>query len=123
MLRALRCRSDDWERGAEWVESFLKAGGNLAGLLIDAYHPDEYGGTGRRADSLVFQAFRGRFPQTPLILAGGLTPANVAEVIVEVRPDGVDTASGVEARPGVKDPEKVVTFVLEAENALRVVGK
>lgn len=51
----------------------------------------------------------------PLILAGGLTPANVEEAIRIVRPDGVDTASGVESSPGRKDPEKILAFVRAAQ--------
>jgi phosphoribosylanthranilate isomerase len=119
VVRALRCRLDTWVRGAAWVESYVGAGGTLAALLVDAYDPNEYGGTGRRADGEVFAAFRSRFPLIPLILAGGLTPENVADVIAEVRPDGVDTASGVEQRPGLKSAEKVREFVRRASAALR----
>jgi phosphoribosylanthranilate isomerase len=50
-----------------------------------------------------------RFGQ--LVLAGGLTPGNVAEAMGILKPWGVDVASGVEARPGKKDPEKVRAFV------------
>ena len=53
------------------------------------------------------------------MLSGGLRPENVAEAITAVRPFAVDTASGTEARPGVKDPEKVAAFI-EAVNATRV---
>jgi phosphoribosylanthranilate isomerase len=49
--------------------------------------------------------------QTQLILAGGLCVANVAEAITVVRPFGVDVSTGVEATPGIKDPEKIVEFV------------
>lgn len=119
VVRALRCRRDEWERGATWVEAFVGAGGTLAALLVDAYDPMEYGGTGRRADGGVVASFRARFPLVPLILAGGLTPENVAQVIAEVRPDGVDTASGVELRPGVKSADKVREFVRRALAALQ----
>jgi phosphoribosylanthranilate isomerase len=55
--------------------------------------------------------------QTELILAGGLTSANVADAIAAVRPFGVDVSSGVEASPGVKDPLKIVDFANRAREA------
>jgi phosphoribosylanthranilate isomerase len=55
--------------------------------------------------------------QTELILAGGLTPANVADAIAAVRPFGVDVSSGVEASPGVKDPARIQEFVTRAREA------
>jgi phosphoribosylanthranilate isomerase len=55
--------------------------------------------------------------RTQLILAGGLKPANVAAAISIARPFGVDVSSGVEARPGVKDPQKIYDFVRNARAA------
>lgn len=77
--------------------------------MIDAYDPHAYGGTGKRADWHTAAALARRYPG--LLLAGGLTPENVAEAMRTVRPWGVDVASGVEAEPGRKDHERVREFV------------
>jgi phosphoribosylanthranilate isomerase len=77
--------------------------------LVDAWHEHEYGGTGQSAPWSVLQHWPTDWP--PLILAGGLTAANVAAAIDTVRPFGVDTASGVESARGRKDPDLVRGFV------------
>jgi phosphoribosylanthranilate isomerase len=79
-----------------------------AAVLLDSFVPGEMGGTGHRAPWHLLAGFD---PGVPVILAGGLTPENVAEAIRVVRPWGVDVASGVESAPGVKDPGKVAAFV------------
>lgn len=86
-------------------------------ILWDAYDAAQFGGTGRVADWQLAAACiaGGEFP--PLVLAGGLRPENVAAAISAVRPHGVDTASGVESRPGVKDAEKLRSFVRAARSA------
>ena len=81
----------------------------LRAIVLDTYVAGQMGGTGRRFDPavaarLVKEGWR-------VIVAGGLTPENVAEVICSVRPYGVDVSSGVEAAPGRKDPEKVARFI------------
>ena len=77
-------------------------------LLIDSKVPGTLGGTGRTVDfSLVTGLARAR----KVILAGGLTPANVAVAVRTVKPWGVDVASGVERSPRVKDLDKVKAFV------------
>lgn len=77
-------------------------------FLVDAYRPGQYGGTGETADWDLARSLARRFP---LLLAGGLTPENVAPAVAQVRPWGVDVASGVEASPGRKDPRRVADFV------------
>jgi phosphoribosylanthranilate isomerase len=80
----------------------------VRGFLVDAFSADVYGGTGQVADwSLAAEAASA----SPLLLAGGLTPENVAQAITQVRPYGVDVSSGVEASPGRKDHDKMRAFV------------
>lgn len=83
-------------------------------ILVDAYVEGQHGGTGRTAPWDLLADFR---PGVPVILAGGLTPDNVADAIRAVRPAGVDVASGVEVAPGQKDPDKVRAFVANAREA------
>jgi phosphoribosylanthranilate isomerase len=85
-------------------------------LLMDAADLERRGGTGRAADwtRAADLARRRR-----LVLAGGLTPANVAEAIVSVNPFGVDVSSGVEDAPGLKNPQKVERFLSAARAAMR----
>jgi phosphoribosylanthranilate isomerase len=80
----------------------------LPQLLIDAYHPQQYGGTGISADLVVVRPIA---RQTRLLLAGGLTPETVVSAIEQVRPWGVDVSSGVEAEKGIKDHAKVRSFI------------
>ncbi len=83
-------------------------------LLIDAALKGAYGGTGTLANWHTARRLARRFP---ILLAGGLTPENVADAVRTVRPWGVDVSSGVEAKPGRKDPEKVRAFIREARRA------
>jgi phosphoribosylanthranilate isomerase len=76
--------------------------------LVDAHVPGMRGGTGETFD---WELVRARRSKVPLVLSGGLRPDNVAEAIAVTHPFAVDTASGTEASPGVKDPEKVAAFV------------
>ena len=76
--------------------------------LLDAHRSGMRGGTGETFD---WELVRTRRSKIPLVLSGGLRPENVAEAIAAVHPFAVDTASGTEASPGVKDPEKVAAFV------------
>jgi phosphoribosylanthranilate isomerase len=76
--------------------------------LLDAHRSGMRGGTGETFD---WELVRTRRSKIPLVLSGGLRPENVADAIAAVHPFAVDTASGTEASPGVKDPEKVAAFV------------
>ncbi len=98
---------------AEWYVSPDAANGHPS-LLLDAYHPDLPGGTGRRVDRDMAAQLAQEVPR--LMLAGGLTPRNVAQAIQQVRPFAVDVASGVEASPGRKDHALVRDFISAARN-------
>ncbi len=78
--------------------------GHVDVLLLDAYDPQQAGGTGKTLDWQLLQGFRSHCPWW---LAGGLTPSNAAIAIARVHPQGIDVASGVELRPGIKDLAKV----------------
>jgi phosphoribosylanthranilate isomerase len=75
--------------------------------LLDAHQPGRFGGTGETFD---WQLVRRRRTTTPLVLSGGLHAENVGDAIAATLPFAVDTASGTESRPGVKDPEKLRAF-------------
>ena len=72
----------------------------VSGVLLDTYHEKVAGGTGQTFDWDLIKKCR---PSVPLILAGGLTPENIADAVRHVRPFAVDVNSGVEVSPGVKD--------------------
>jgi len=86
---------------------------DVAGFLLDA-DTAGYGGSGQTFDWAVAAEGARR---APIVLAGGLTPENVAEAVRQVRPWGVDVASGVERAPGVKDHEKTARFIREAKGS------
>jgi phosphoribosylanthranilate isomerase len=83
------------------------------GLLLDAFVEGNHGGTGASFDWSLIPA---KLP-LPMVLAGGLTPANVGDAIRAVRPWAVDVSSGVEQGKGIKDPVKIAAFMEEVRNA------
>ncbi len=87
---------------------------NLAGFLVDAYDPIQRGGTGRVARWDLLHPRPQELSGQTLILAGGLTASNVGDAIQISRPDAVDTASGIEMEPGIKDKVRMQQFVREA---------
>jgi len=88
-------------------------GKTIPALLVDAHQAGVYGGTGRLANWEIARVIAERYP---ILLAGGLHPANVASALDEVRPWGVDVASGVEANPGKKDHRLVRDFIRVVKN-------
>jgi len=88
-------------------------------FLLDAAVSGHYGGTGTTGN---WHAARTAAQSQRILLAGGLTPENVGEAIRIVRPYAVDVASGVEARPGKKDPAKMKAFFEEVGRASREIS-
>jgi len=86
---------------------------SASGILLDAYRPGVPGGTGETFDWARVPA---RSPR-PLVLAGGLTPGNIAAAIQATGVYGVDVSGGVESAPGKKDKEKIDQFIHNARNA------
>jgi len=84
--------------------------------LLDAYRPGSFGGGGQTADWELAASLAAR---QPILLAGGLNPENVHFAITQVRPWGVDVASGVESAPGRKDRRKVEAFIQAARQAAK----
>lgn len=85
-------------------------------LLLDAFDPTAYGGTGTTVDWPAARAFVQSTP-LPVILAGGLNAENVGQAIITVRPYGVDVSTGVESTPGIKDHVKLRDFIQAAKGS------
>ncbi len=98
-------------RPAETAEELMTHFHDSAIVLLDPYVEGAYGGTGVTLDWTVASEVA---RQTPTVLAGGLTPANVGEAVREVQPWGVDVSSGVES-DGSKDPAKIRAFIAAAK--------
>ncbi len=116
ILKAFRI-GDSLQPVVEFLAECETLNVRLAGCLIDARVDGSFGGTGEVAPWRLIARDYDRTNWPPLILAGGLTPDNVASAIKTVRPMGVDTASGVESSLGVKDTKLLARFVAEAQRA------
>lgn len=117
LIKAFRIGPAGLRPVLDYLDEFRRLGGLFQAVLFDAFQPGRLGGVGKTAD---WDAIRG-YPSVdwhpPLVLAGGLNPDNVATAIRTLSPAGVDTASGVEASPGYKDPARVARFVAAARQA------
>ena len=105
-LKALRMKP-----GAD-IAGLARSYPTAAGILLDAYRAGVPGGTG---EVFNWEEIPRQLPR-PLILAGGLTPANVARAIATVQPWAVDVSGGVESAPGIKDPLLVGDFIRQAKS-------
>ncbi len=113
MLNALDGKAFKAFRGIpEKVDGFTRT--TAPAFLVDAAVKGLYGGSGVTAD---WHSAAELAKKYPLLLAGGLTPENVAEAVGRVKPWGVDVASGVESEPGKKDPVKMIEFVKAVRDA------
>ncbi len=123
VMRAFRVGAAGLGPVYDYIERTAELGCPLRAVLVDSFRKGSYGGTGQVADWATLAAYKA-IPAAPrgglpaLVLAGGLTPRNVAAAICTVRPAAVDTASGVESSPGKKDPAAVRAFVQAARAAL-----
>jgi phosphoribosylanthranilate isomerase len=111
IVKAIRPRSrEEAIRQAETYSPYAPDSDWLPSLILDAYHPDLYGGTGEQASVESALAVKDITPR--LMLAGGLTPDNVGERAAAIQPWGVDVASGVEGTAkGKKDHERMQAFI------------
>ncbi len=124
-LARLRAEGD-WElwkvarvRTAADISRAVEQFGRVAdGILLDAWHPRQLGGTGSTFAWELVEALHPRLPAGAFLgVAGGLDPQNVREAVLRMRPGLVDVSSGVERRRGQKDPDRVRAFVRAARDA------
>ncbi len=133
-LRASGCRAVQlcgYERAEEWIGfpfpilrrvavdddalEEIEAWAGVASMFV-LDHPAAPGGTGRRVDAALARTLAAA---APCLLAGGLNPDNVADMVVAVAPQGVDASSGLERAGGRKNPARVLAFIESADAALR----
>lgn len=119
VIRAFRLGNEGTEPIFRYLDDCRQLDCLPTAVLIDAFRCGQFGGTGTTVDWKLLSEATAPLGEIPLVLAGGLTPENVAEAIEIVRPDAVDTASGVEELPGRKDAARVEQFVTAAIRALR----
>lgn len=98
VIKALRVRDESWRIEAETYP--------VSALLLDTFVETQYGGTGKTFDWKLVKNSPYR-----IILSGGLNPGNLAKAARIVRPYGIDTGSGVELEPGLKDHKKMEEFL------------
>ncbi len=117
VVKAFRFGDDGWKPIKLYLTECKRLGSLPVAVLIDALAATgTYGGTGTCADWQSLADWRSHI-DLPLVLAGGLTPVNVAEAVHRVRPSAVDTASGVESPDGYKDAVATRNFVASAQSA------
>ncbi len=106
IIKALRIHVPEALSQANFYQSWVDT------LLLDAYHPELPGGTGRTLEWTNLGKFK---PECPWFLAGGLTPENIEHALSQVVPDGIDLSSGVERAPGDKDLDRVAQLFVQLQ--------
>lgn len=96
------------------IQAFSQAYSSAAGVLLDTYKKGVPGGTGERFDWQLVP----KSTDKPFVLAGGLSPSNVADAVRITTPYGVDVSGGVELAPGIKDKQKINAFITSARSEL-----
>ncbi|PZV25568.1 MAG: phosphoribosylanthranilate isomerase [Snowella sp.] len=107
IIKALRIQS------AESLQKAIAYYSVVDALLLDAYHPQQLGGTGQ---TLPWESLKNFKPPCPWLLAGGLTSDNVLTALSYLQPDGIDLSSGVERSPGNKDLNKISQLIKVLKN-------
>ncbi|MEM0054103.1 MAG: phosphoribosylanthranilate isomerase [Nitrososphaeria archaeon] len=111
LVRSISVKSE------EAVQKAVKAAKIFDAVHVDSWAAGRYGGTGLTHEWAFSRRIREAIYPKPLILAGGLTSENVKEAVETVKPYAVDVSTGVEVKPGVKDPLKVEAFIRNAKRA------
>ncbi len=101
-MKALRIKN---EQDIQQIAAYEQV---VSALLLDAYHPEKFGGSGTCFNWKLLQQVE---TARPVIIAGGLTSVNVSELLARYTPYGVDVSSGVEKSPGLKDVQKIRAFI------------
>ena len=117
VIRAFRCRASGLTPVIEYLHKCADLECIPRYVLMDAYYPGQYGGTGCVFDWNLIAASSNALRGIDLALAGGLTPGNIEEAIETARPHAVDVASGVESSAGIKDRDLAIKFINNARAA------
>lgn len=122
IIKAFRLTESGLNPALEFLQECRTLGCLPAAVLLDAYHPTEFGGTGLTMDWHRLSEQTALMGGMQWVLAGGLTPSNVATAIDQAQPSAVDTASGVETCVGRKDAALASSFVERARLAFQQSG-
>ena len=122
VLKAFRVGEQGLQPVAAYLDECQRLGRLPDAVLIDGFQEGQYGGTGVTTDWQTLSSERELLRGLPVVLAGGLTPFNVAQAIAVSRAAAVDTASGVESKAGLKDAMLIRAFVNSSRKAFAEMG-